>query len=384
MKENTRKPVTPEEYLVYKAIKDRVPILGYETPSKQFNVMAKVGYIGEAISTVIGDNKGANHLIKALHDFELEAKVKKDLEERVIVEIIHLGKEERIEGSGFGSSLEIYYEPTPELLEAASKCKDIPKVVEEVSKFFLCGKHSLLSEYNKRDRYIKSDHLNAGIELLLGIDKSVSEIALEVKEAIKGRHGAFNTIERYVDGIVSNTSLQYISNKEIPNVLNSVLHELLTPGLFDDALNEIKLTKTYYANLNEIRAYVDSGKCESEINNFANNKNNDLYPWNFQERIDHEIKGEVNKAVKEVKYFNKYNISPIVAALKGLESNLGEEKFAEKGYSVVLEKTNNLISEVDETSKYIVKQLYIIKEKLIKEKEAESKKPWYKKFYEIK
>ncbi|MBS3152661.1 hypothetical protein J4230_04595 [Candidatus Woesearchaeota archaeon] len=373
-KQNTRKPVTLEEYLVYKAIKDGVPILGYETPSRQFNVLTKVGYIREAIELVLPD-ENVDTLAEALSTFNLEDDVKNSLEKELLRGFIELGKTTRQVGSGFSSQLVTTYDPTRELLESAKKYSGkFPKVIESVARFLLYDENSPMQEWEKRVT-LNPLNVSCGIELLLNLDKQVSEIAVEVGNAIKGRKGKFNDIQRYVEGVLQN---KYIK-KEVYCHLSSILPEVLAPELFFDALKEIRISKkeydnegyhfgpTYYDDMKSMKEKVDS---EHQMS-LASSKDKKM-----------EIEYEIRRADRLVESFISFYIETLNTALGGLESDLGQEKFNLKEYSEVRNSVSALTQEINVMHDYVTSKLLSFeKEKSDQEKYLEVKKPWYKRIF---
>ena len=150
------------------------------------------------------------------------------MEKELLRGFIELGKTTRQVGSGFSSQLVTTYDPTRELLESAKKYSGkFPKVIESVARFLLYDENSPMQEWEKRVT-LNPLNVSCGIELLLNLDKQVSEIAVEVGNAIKGRKGKFNDIQRYVEGVLQN---KYIK-KEVYCNLSSILPEVLAPELF--------------------------------------------------------------------------------------------------------------------------------------------------------
>ncbi len=391
MTTNIRKPVTMEEYLVYKAFKeDKVPIVGYETPSRQFNVVTTVGYVGEAIEMVLGA-KDVPTLAKALRTFELEAEVKSALEQEVLKGIIELGKTTRRVGSGFNAGLVSRYDPTPELMDATRKYgADFPQITEEVAAFLLYDKHSPLPEHEV-GWTLRPECVSSGIEILRGIGKPISAITEELKRAVHGKSGAYHTVKRYIEGIRPNKSRQ--DDNVYRSVLGNVM-EMLTPELLMEALREIKFSREefeqkkpatlemYYSSLKQAKEYVDSGNYE-HIKDFEYDPDARSGNYTYLDRLNQRI-GEIERYRMEdvtpiVKLLHE-QLSPLVVTLEDLRSDLGQDEFSAKGYLKVQEEISSLMNEAEELRRYTVEKWSSIKQKLVDEKKARTaiKLPWYK------
>lgn len=386
---SVRKPVTMEEYLVYKALKeDKVPIVGYETPSRQFNVMAKVGSMEEAIKTVLGAND-VQILANALGTFELETEVKSALEHEVLKGIIELGKTTKAVGAGgFDAGLVSMYGLTPELMDATRRHGvDFPLIIEEVAKFLLYDKHCPLPEY-RVGWTLHPEYVISGIEILRGISKSDSVIAQEVRKAVQGRSGAYHTVKRYIGGI---RPLRDCQDEVYRSVLGDVI-EVLTPELLTNALREIRFLReeyeqqkpategTYYSNLKQAKEYVDSGDYESMSP--LRDGHPDAEPKTYLNSLNERIRGIEAYRIEEVARLAnsfKEQISPLVVTLEDLRSDFGPDEFKRRGYIKIQEEISGLAEEVEELRHYTVKKWSSIKQKLTDEKKARTatKLPWY-------
>lgn len=387
---NVRKPVTMEEYLVYKALKeDKVPIVGYETPSRQFNVMTKVGYVGEAIEMVLGA-KDVPTLANALRTFELEAEVKSALEQEVLKGIIELGKITRRVGSGFNAGLVSRYDPTPELMDATRKYgADFPQITEEVAKFLLYDKHSPLPEH-EIGWTLQPECVSSGIEILRGVGKPISAITEEIKRAVQGKSGAYHTVKRYIEGIRPNKSS--LDADIYRSVLSNVM-VVLTPELLIDALREIRFSREeyelqkpatewiHYNNLKHSKEYVDSGDYERMSD--LRDGHPDAEPETYLKSLDQRIRG-IDKHQEvitlEVNLLQE-QLSPLVVTLEDLESEFGQDEFKVRGYLRVREEISSLTNEAEELRRYTVEKWSSIKQKLVEEKKVRTvtKLPWYRK-----
>ena len=221
--------------------------------------------------------------------------------------------------------------------------------------------------------------------------KPFSEVALEVRNATKGKRGSFHTIEKYLQGILPNKNNQDEKKRSVYNYLSSLMQDLLTPELFNEALKEIKFSseerektgkgigRTFYENLVSMKTEVDSGKYETiKDSEYVNSDTlQSKKDWTIKE-LNYRIKGIDFKKNEIIEEFHSEQISKINLALKELESSLGEIKFNSIGYNKVRENINVLTEEMNAMRDYVNGKWSSIEKGLV-EKRDELKKPWYKK-----
>ncbi len=384
---------TTEDYLVYKAYKEGIALEGCRTVDQQFNSIAKVGGIHEAVDLVLEDMK-VDTLVHALMDLQLDGRVKTDLKWCVVSSLVELGRTEKWVGSGWTRGKDVKYGLTEALYEKTREYGRgiYPEFGEELAEFLLYDKHSPLAQYEVGWE-LSSEHVRAAIDVLRRSGKAPDTIIEYLIRGIRGKQGAFHTIQRYVTGISDNRemiikggmgyrlfggSMLAEAHKQVYTELFRRLPEVITPNTIEGAIRQIKLSQeeyskelphtgeAYYANLVMLKVYAESGKLEEDVRTGQY----DPRAW-----AENHVSPRFNE-------YKETQLRPLTRVLDDFEAELGTEQFTTKGYAKARDNVLALQSESEQAHQAIIEAVNALQSRHEAEQKTEhaakqSQKPWY-------